>query len=72
MGKDIDYNVKLIRESIQKSQSEFAKMFGICITTVQNWETGRCRPRGPSRKLLRLIQLQPELVLKALKESAWF
>ena len=71
MVKNIDFNVKQIREDIQKSQSEFAKMFGICIKTVQNWEAGRSKPRGPSRKLLKLIQLQPELVLKALKESAF-
>ena len=44
-------DVKAIRLRLGKSQSEFARMIGVSISTLQNWEQGRRRPEGPARAL---------------------
>jgi putative transcriptional regulator len=59
-------DVKALRESLHKSQSEFARMIGVSLATLQNCEQGRRKPVGPAQALLRVVQLQPDAVLKAL------
>lgn len=59
-------DVKELRESLHKSQSEFAKMIGVSVATLQNWEQGRRKPVGPAQALLRVVQKQPAAVLMAL------
>ena len=45
-------DIKAIRQQLNKSQSEFALMIGVSVTTLQNWEQGRRHPEGPARALL--------------------
>ena len=45
-------DVKAVRRRLGKSQSEFARMIGVSVSTLQNWEQGRRRPEGPARALL--------------------
>jgi putative transcriptional regulator len=59
-------NVKAVRRRLGKSQSEFARMIGVCVSTLQNWEQGRRRPDGPARALLRVAAVNPEAVVAAL------
>ena len=59
-------DVKAIRQRLGKSQSEFASMIGVSISTLQNWEQGRRRPEGPARALLRVAAANPEAVAAAL------
>jgi putative transcriptional regulator len=59
-------DVKAVRMQLGKSQSEFARMIGVSISTLQNWEQGRCRPEGPARALLRVAAANPEAVAAAL------
>jgi putative transcriptional regulator len=59
-------NVKAIRQRLGKSQSEFASMIGVSVSTLQNWEQGRRRPEGPARALLRVAAANPEAVAAAL------
>jgi putative transcriptional regulator len=59
-------DVKAIRRRLGKSQSEFARMIGVSIATLQNWEQGRRRPEGPARALLRVAAANPEAVAAAL------
>lgn len=59
-------DVKALREGLHKSQAEFARMIGVSIDTLQNWEQGRRKPVGPAQALLRVVQKQPKAVLKAL------
>ena len=42
-------DVRAIRQRLGKSQSEFARMIGVSVSTLQNWERGRRRPEGPAR-----------------------
>lgn len=60
--------IRLIREKLHKSQSEFARMIGVSISTLQNWEQGRRQPEGPARALLVVASKAPNVVAKALAE----
>ena len=59
-------DVKAVRLRLGKSQSEFARMIGVSVSTLQNWEQGRRRPEGPARALLRVAAAHPEVVATAL------
>jgi putative transcriptional regulator len=58
--------VKVIREQTSLSQSEFAQLIGVSVKTVQNWEQDRRRPTGPAAALLRIIEHEPALAVKAI------
>jgi putative transcriptional regulator len=59
-------DVKAIRARLNKSQSEFALMIGVSVSTLQNWEQGRRRPEGPARALLKVASENPSAVADAL------
>jgi putative transcriptional regulator len=63
-------DVRDIREKLHKSQSEFARMIGVSISTLQNWEQGRRQPEGPARALLVVASRAPQVVAKALADAA--
>ena len=44
-------DVKAIRAQLNKSQSEFALMIGVSVSTLQNWEQGRRQPEGACQSL---------------------
>ena len=55
-------DVKAIREKSGLSQSAFAALLGISTRTLQDWEQGRRKPRGPARTLLRIADRHPEVL----------
>lgn len=59
-------DVKAIRAKLDKSQSEFALMIGVSVSTLQNWEQGRRQPEGPARALLKVASVNPGAVAAAL------
>ena len=59
-------DVRTIRQRLGKSQAEFARMIGVSVATLQNWEQGRRRPVGPARALLKVAAENPQLVAAAL------
>ena len=59
-------DVKAIRAKLGKSQSQFALMIGVSVSTLQNWEQGRRRPEGPAQALLRVAAAAPDVVAKTL------
>ena len=59
-------DIKAIRKRLEKSQSEFALMIGVSVSTLQNWEQGRRRPEGPARALLKIATENPKAVSEAL------
>ena len=59
-------DIKSIRSKLGKSQSEFARMIGVSVSTLQNWEQGRRAPEGPARALLKVAAENPEAVAEAL------
>jgi putative transcriptional regulator len=62
-------DVRSIRERLHKSQSEFARMIGVTVPTLQNWEQGRRKPQGPARALLVVASREPQLVASALASA---
>lgn len=61
-------DVTAIRAQLGLSQGEFAARFGFKLDALQNWEQGRRRPDGAARAFLRVIEREPEAVLRALAE----
>ena len=59
-------DIKTIREKLNKSQSEFALMIGVSVSTLQNWEQGRRKPEGPAKALLKVASKNPKAVMDAL------
>ena len=62
-------DVREIRQRLGKSQSEFALMIGVSVSTLQNWEQGRRVPEGPARALLRVAAKNPAAVARALEQQ---
>ena len=59
-------DVSAIRESAQLSQSQFARLIGVNLRTLQNWEQHRTRPTGPARALLKIVASNPKSAIEAL------
>jgi putative transcriptional regulator len=53
------------RARIGLSQSEFARLLGVSIRTLQEWEQGRRAPSGPARMLLAIAHKNPRALLEA-------
>jgi len=61
-------DVRSIREAAKISQSQFAKLIGVNLRTLQNWEQQRTRPTGPARALLKIVGSDPKSALEALHQ----
>ncbi len=59
-------DIRAIRSKLELSQSEFAMMIGVSISTLQNWAQGRRQPEGPARALLKIASEKPEVLIEAL------
>lgn len=57
--------IKNIRKSVKLSQPKFARLIGVEVSTLRNWEQGRREPTGPARVLIKAIENDPENVIKA-------
>lgn len=52
-----------IRGRARLSQSQFARLIGVSIRTLQDWEQGRRAPSGPARTLLAIAHKHPRTLL---------
>jgi putative transcriptional regulator len=59
-------DVKAILTNIELSQTQFAKAFGISVSTLRHWERGDRKPNGPALALLNIVTKEPKMALKAL------
>jgi ribosome-binding protein aMBF1 (putative translation factor) len=55
-------NVKEVREKTNLSQEEFAARLHIDLKKLQNWECRKRSPKGAALLLLRILDIQPELI----------
>ncbi len=53
--------IKEIRNSLGMTQAVFALFMGVSKKTVEAWESGRNMPDGPARRLLAMVQADPEI-----------
>ena len=58
--------VRALRARLGLTQAQFARRFGFTLDTVQQYEQGRRRPSGPASTLPRVIEADPEAVVRAL------
>lgn len=53
------------RARVGLSQAEFAKLLGVSVRTLQEWEQERRVPSGPARMLLAIAHKNPRALLEA-------
>jgi putative transcriptional regulator len=58
--------IQTVREKAKLSQPEFARLLGVSVRTLQNWEQARREPTGPAKALLRIVELEPAVALRVL------
>ena len=46
------------------SQSQFARLLGVSVRTLQGWEQGRKQPSGAARTLLAIARANPKAILE--------
>jgi putative transcriptional regulator len=59
--------VLAMRGTMGLSQRVFAKLLGVSVKTLQNWEQGRRQPSGPAAVLLTVLLTDPDAVLRAVR-----
>ena len=57
--------VSEIRAHVGLSQSDFARLLGVSVRTLQEWEQDRRAPSGPARTLLIIAHKNPRALLEA-------
>ncbi len=53
-----------LRSRLGLSQSQFSRLLGVSVNTLQNWEQERRAPSGPAKVLLRIVAAHPEVLLE--------
>lgn len=54
--------IKVFRNRLGLSQSQFCRRFGLDISSLRNWEQERAIPDQPTSMLLELIIEQPDVI----------
>ena len=49
------------------SQTEFAKLLGVSVRTLQEWEQGRRKPSGAAKKLIEIAERHPDVLKEIAK-----
>lgn len=57
--------VILARKKSGLSQAEFAKLLGVSVRTLQEWEQGRRQPSGAAKTLIAIAERRPEVLREA-------
>jgi putative transcriptional regulator len=56
-------SVASVREKTGLSQGDFARLLGVSVRTLQEWEQGRRAPSGAARTLLMIAAKNPRALL---------
>jgi putative transcriptional regulator len=54
------------RHKLDLSQAEFAKLLGVSLRTLQEWEQGRRQPSGAAKSLIAIAIKRPEVLKEIL------
>ena len=54
--------IRQIRKTLKVSQSVFAKLLNVSLSSVRQWEQGLRKPSGSTMILLELLQKEPHLL----------
>jgi len=63
-------DIRAIRRRLGQSQTAFARMIGVSVATLRNWEQGRRTPESAARAYLLVIAREPKAVDRALRGAA--
>jgi putative transcriptional regulator len=58
--------MRAISATASISQAQFAKLIGVNLRTLQNWEQHRTRPTGSARVLLKIVANKPKAAVEAI------
>lgn len=61
---DIPTDIKALRARLNLSQSTFASLLNINVRTLQGWEQGLKKPKGPAISLLSIAYKHPDVFLR--------
>jgi len=62
-------DVRAVRKGLGLTQPEFAMQFGFSVGAVRDWEQNRTKPEPSTRVLLRIIEKEPQAVMRALEAA---
>lgn len=62
-------DAKAVRKKLALTQDEMATVLGTSPSGYKKWEQGKRQPSGAARTLLRIMEKEPEAVLRALSAS---
>ena len=57
---------RAVRSRLGMTQEQFAKMLGVPVGTLRNWEQGIREPAGAAKTLLRIAAKHPKVLREAL------
>ena len=55
--------IAVTRENLGLSQAQFARLLGVSVRTLQEWEQGRRAPSGAARTLILIASRNPKALL---------
>jgi len=56
-------SIAATREAMGVSQAQFARLLGVSVRTLQEWEQGRRAPSGAARTLILIASRNPKALL---------
>jgi putative transcriptional regulator len=65
-----DIDPKAIRLKLRLTQEKMAEVLGTSVSGYRKWEQSQRTPGGAARTLLRVMEKEPEAVLRALNDAA--
>jgi putative transcriptional regulator len=63
-----DIDPRAIRKKLRLTQEQMASFLGTSTSGYRKWEQGNRAPNGAARTLLKVMEREPEAVLRALAE----
>jgi len=58
-------DTKAIRAKLKLTQEQMALLMGVSVSGLRKWEQGERQPRGAARTLLKIMDSEPDAVLRA-------
>lgn len=59
-------DIKAIRANLKLTQEQMSSLLGASLSGYRKWEQGERQPSGAARTLLRVMEKEPEAIVRAL------
>lgn len=64
----LEKEIKDVRSKIGVSRAGFADILGVSTRTIEKWEINGAEPNGSARRLIQLLDNNPEDILEEIKQ----